>query len=88
MSMSAELLLLLDFNTIDHLHTIHRCKTSLQAHSNSIWTGGPKCSLRVFAKYIKDGLTDVHQTLRLLRELHRPSFEIEDRSLIVAMMAN
>ena len=28
-----------------------------------IWTGGQNGPLRVFAKHLKNGLTDIHQTL-------------------------
>ena len=32
---------------------------------NSIWTGG-KCPLRAFSKYLKNGLTDLRQTLTFM----------------------
>ena len=32
--------------------------------------GGGECLLMVFGKYVKNGLTDLHQTLRLLRQLY------------------
>ena len=35
-------------------------------------------SLTVFAKYLKNGLTDLHQTLHLLRKLYKSSFEIKN----------
>ena len=34
--------------------------------------------LRVFAEYLKNRLTDLHQTLSLLRHLYMSSFEIEN----------
>ena len=33
--------------------------------------------LRVFAKYLKNGLVDLHETLSVLRPLYRSSFEIK-----------
>ena len=33
--------------------------------------------LRVFAKYLKNGLTDLHLTLGLLRQLYRSSFTLK-----------
>ena len=33
--------------------------------------------LRDFAKFLKSGLADLHETLSLLRQLYRSSFEIK-----------
>ena len=56
---------------------------------NPIWTGGgggKMAPMRVFAKYLKHGLADLHQTLGLLRPLYKSSFKIEslriDHSLL------
>ena len=38
---------------------------------NPIWIGGQNAPLRVFAKYLKSGVADLHETLRLLRPLYR-----------------
>ena len=39
--------------------------------------GGQNGSLRVFIKYLKNGLADLHETLRFLRQLYSPSFKIK-----------
>ena len=39
---------------------------------------GGNAPLRVFAKYLKNDLTDLHQTLRPLRLLYRSSFEVKN----------
>ena len=36
-------------------------------HLNPIWTGGGNDPLRVFAKYLKNGLANLHETLWLLK---------------------
>ena len=60
---------------------------------NSIWTGGGgeiKWSPRVLLN-ILNGLTDLHETLCILRQSYRSSFKIKNlggRSFIVAMVTN
>ena len=45
---------------------------------NPIWTGGggggKMASLRVFAKYLKNSLANLYETLRLLRPIYRSIF--------------
>ena len=53
---------------------------------NPIRTGGQNFPLRVFAKYIKNGLANLHETLCLLRPIYMSSFKIKslkiDHSLL------
>ena len=44
--------------------------------------GGGMAAPKVFAKYLKNGLTNLHETLSLLRPIHRSSFNI--KSLMIA----
>ena len=53
---------------------------------NPIWTGGgggrgAKCPPQGFAKYLKNGLANLHETVWLLRPIYRSSFEIKSLSI-------
>ena len=53
--------------------------------------GGKMAPLRVFAEYFKNRLTNLHQTLRFLRQLYRSSFKIKNlgrRSFVLAVLTN
>ena len=55
---------------------------------NSIWTGGgggaKSPELRVFAEYLKNFKTYLHQTLRLFRPAYRSSFEIKNSGIRIS----
>ena len=40
----------------------------MHMHFNPIWTGGKMAPLRVFAKYLQNGLANLHETLWLLNQ--------------------
>ena len=48
--------------------------------------GKPKWPPRVFAKYLKNGSTDLQQTLRLLRQLYMSPFKIESLEIGHALL--
>ena len=53
-------------------------KSRLTEIFNPIWTGwGAIWPPEGFAKYLKNDLADLHQTLCLLRQLYRSSFKIK-----------
>ena len=61
-----------------HIRTRILSKSAKPSSYNPIWTRGEQNGpLRVFAKYLKNNLANLYETLWLLRPIYRSSFKIK-----------